>query len=778
MKNARLIFPVVTIFALSVNSLLVSCAPATTPLSAASAQPAAEPGQSPVPTPTPDASASPGATVSANPAPAATVSATPGTAPAPSGSPVPSTSPEPILNYDPSTDKNTTFNGKVFDFEGNPLEGVKVVARSLSSSSSFERETVTKGGSYSFNNAPAGIQIEIVASLAGYASRRRVEVLKSNTDGTPQLNRYDFGTDGSPGSTGSAITALDDSPEVIKVTPGRGASGVDPGASISLSFSEAMDPESVEDTFSIRAYSNTRFSVDKRGEGFSFVGDGKLETVSNDLIYDINAFEPSWNSDKTQLTLSFKDQGALPTDTLSSEVPDYQIVFNTAQGRRISDADGKSRASLHFHLSDSSLEESCRFSVKPDQTAPKIGGMDAVSAESGNEDGDALRISYNEPMIYETLARDIAGGLEDRSDIAGSQVAAPAGHPAAVSHATARGAAENYAVFIDQGGGETVNMSWAELGGSVVYDREDDSNQTVLLQPPQQGSLSSTVTGAPLQGDAITATARLKTGEDVTLGTLTMQTQSDTLLDHVTAGTNITLDADETLTIVYSDGSSDSGVDLSNPAANTYAELIQSLGTLSDDGPADWSLLEFQSGGAINGDGNVGGGDRLDVALDDAATRNGKQIAWIELSGGIFAADKLNLEGYRIVTSPLRAVQAALNAGFDLSGGRFSLSETDAAAGAGVLATGDGLGLSLGSSVTVDSQSVLFVTIAAEGLFGPTRLNAPAAGYLVYPGTAAGESVDIFESGSLIEVTVASTVTDPAGNSIDTSASRVTESAD
>jgi hypothetical protein len=87
----------------------------------------------------------------------------------------------------------TTLNGKVYDDEGLPLDGVTITVRSLHSSYPFEESKETLGGGYVFNNVPANIPIEILASKPGYASRRRVEVLKENNIGDPDANQYDFG---------------------------------------------------------------------------------------------------------------------------------------------------------------------------------------------------------------------------------------------------------------------------------------------------------------------------------------------------------------------------------------------------------------------------------------------------------------------------------------------------------------------------------------------------------------------------------------------------------
>lgn len=101
--------------------------------------------------------------------------------------------PLPAATSDISVIEKTTFNGMLFDDLGQPLDGATVKVRSLNSSVPFEAQTTTTGGAFVFNNAPSGVQVEITISKVGFATRKRVEVLKSNKQGDPNGNRYDFG---------------------------------------------------------------------------------------------------------------------------------------------------------------------------------------------------------------------------------------------------------------------------------------------------------------------------------------------------------------------------------------------------------------------------------------------------------------------------------------------------------------------------------------------------------------------------------------------------------
>lgn len=69
---------------------------------------------------------------------------------------------------DISTLERTTLNGVVYDDTGAPLDGVTVKVRSLNTGLTYEVSTLTLNGAYVINAVPAGIQLEIQASKAGF----------------------------------------------------------------------------------------------------------------------------------------------------------------------------------------------------------------------------------------------------------------------------------------------------------------------------------------------------------------------------------------------------------------------------------------------------------------------------------------------------------------------------------------------------------------------------------------------------------------------------------
>ena len=149
-------------------SMLAACSPTETPTTPS---PNATATATPVPvaivedeTDTPDATATatpaPVASATATPAPVASATATPApvatATPDPNATTAPTAQPLPSSQEDISVVEKTTFNGKVYDDTNAPLDGVLVKAMSLNSSVPYEAETTTAGGTYAFNNAPAG----------------------------------------------------------------------------------------------------------------------------------------------------------------------------------------------------------------------------------------------------------------------------------------------------------------------------------------------------------------------------------------------------------------------------------------------------------------------------------------------------------------------------------------------------------------------------------------------------------------------------------------------
>jgi hypothetical protein len=483
------------LFVASSLTVLAACGPApgTT-----------EPSPSPTATaiPAPQATATPAPETTPTPAPETTATPAPETTPTPTATLDPAATatpaPLPTAQDDISVIEKTTFNGKVYDDTNAPLDGVKVTAKSLNGSVDYSVETTTAGGTYAFNNAPAGVQLEIIASRPGYTTRRRVEVLKSNKQGDPNANRYDFGTTGGEATDfGTEFNALSDRPEVVMVTPGRNASGINPTTSFVLKFSEPMDRQTVTDAFQIRAFGaqSEDFRITGRlvnGEQLSvdneptfdngFATDGQL-VYEGDLIWDKGAFNTSWNSDDTEVTLTFKEERALPTDKDTDNLPDYSVSFQAGEAG-IKDKSGITRDEKHFKLTDGRFENYYKFSITTDEDKPGVDSIVATTAENSgqNSDGDVIKVRFSERMIHYTLSGAVAGG------ISGNGTEAAAAVTDGNDTVDANVAANNYFVTITRDGNvEVNNVAWGgsvtNFGGRAVYDTNDPTHKTILLLP-------------------------------------------------------------------------------------------------------------------------------------------------------------------------------------------------------------------------------------------------------------------------------------------------------
>lgn len=501
------------------------------------------------------------------------------------------------ISQDLSCIEKTTFRGNVLDDAGTPLEGLKVTAKSLNTAVNFSAETTTtKDGTYSFNNAPTGVQIEIVAAKPGFTTRKRIEVLKSSKVGDPDSNSYNFG------ANGDLNTALSDKPEVTALTPTLNANGVDPKPTITLKFNEPMTRQSVEDTFTLRSFNSPKLTVDAGAAGPTFNGDSQLKTINNDLIFDASAFTVSWNSDDTEATFILKEEFRLPTDKDTLKTPRYQVVFNhPTKGRAIKDKAGTARSTTHFKLTGLAFDESSQFAVKTDETKPEITTLEAQTNEGQGPNGDALKVTFSEPMMLTNQSRTIAGGMEDRSTVPGAEAKAPAGY-ANVLNATERQAARNYTITVTRNNAQTYQGTLLSLGGTATYT----DAKTVLLALPKN-----------------------KSGQDVTtvnMGTV-LSAAGSFATDNTANGAGV---GEYTLSLVAGDGSlvalpavvkpADSLGDNLSLAADLQSKLNAQAAALADKAPSA-NPFTVTASSATNG--------TVSITFRDSS---GKYIGWKQVT--------------------------------------------------------------------------------------------------------------------------------------------------
>lgn len=675
-----------------------------------------------------------------------------------------------VTLQDISVAESTTFNGKVFDDGNAPLDGVKVSVKSLNTEVSYRSETMSVGGAYAFNNAPAGIQLEITAEKEGYTTRRRVEVLKSNKEGAPNANRYDFGTDGTGTAFGVLYSALSDKPEVTQVMPDRNASAVTPNTSFTLTFSEPMDRKTVEDNFEIRAYTDEKLGIDTSSAGNTLTGSKSIGNTSGTRMWDKSAFLINWNSDDTQVTFSFAADRKLPTDKDNDRVPDYQISLER-QDKSIKDKQGTSRSAHYFKLSEGDFERSYKFSILSDKVSPGVSDIIAATAENsnGSTGGDRIKLRFTEPMVYYTLGPTLAGGMG--GDISHA--------PAANNSITGADAAQNYTLTVNRGGTLIYNqIRWSELGGTVVFDSNDPTHRTVLLVPPVVKS-ESLINSRPEAQDNVTLTATFEDGSSQTLNTGIFQTSGPGLTHFFEAQYNVANSGASRaieLTFVYTDGTSES---LRTGALDTTPSAVELQGLLNGlTNASPWNIVDSTGGDIL-------AGDVLSISLAQGSSRlstvpvhGNKRIAWVLFSNEAstaFANDALGQDGTQEATRivPLNGdagvVEAALNQGLDGQGTDQKLTITENTATAGLFEAGDALNITLNGSPTVGGKPFKRLTISQSGMFESNDLNAPAEGLSLFVGASAGSAVDLYRAGDNVFIKVNTTVLDPAGNSLDSS---------
>lgn len=392
-------------FALTASvALLAGCpTPSTT-------DPSASPSVSGDPSASPSASASAtaSASASASVAPSSTASATT----APSGSATPSTSASATNTTTPSGQTGgtsdikelATFNGKVFDPNNVPVDGATVTAQSLDAGVTWVGEAqVTVGGAYVFRNAPSGARIVITVTKDGWTTRSRSEVLKSNLQGDPTANVFNFGGAGA----GDSIYAIQDEPEITMVKingkqalnsgnvtagiPGTdfntGLSGLDPNLEIELTFSEPVKQADVKNfarivsqNFSVK--NNTNFTIDENLSGVSI-------TTTDEKVY------------------LFKTNKNVLQERTGNEAR-YRLEFSQAF-RDKNDLAGFTTGTTTQRLirySPAVAANALTFSVKNDTEDPKLVGM---QAQDGGAGADKIVLTFNEPLEVINQASHPAG---------------------------------------------------------------------------------------------------------------------------------------------------------------------------------------------------------------------------------------------------------------------------------------------------------------------------------------------------------------------------------
>lgn len=411
-----------TITLATMTLALSACAPlATTTPPLPSAQPST-PAAVGSAQPSPGTTPAPG--VSATPSTPASPGATP-TAPANPGEPI-------VLNP-------VVIAGMIYDEEGAPVDDALITIKSLSGAAPYNATATSQDGSWVVNNVPEGVNVEIVASKAGWTSRRRVGSFQASSS---ERRSVDFGASNGQTNPGAAYF-LSNSPEITSTEPATKAIGQDPSQlTYKLVLSEPL-AENARKRFedAIRVFpANEAASPDGiagNHADLESVADSPAINIDTAYQYTIKkgtifledtatAAKVAWNAAGTEATVTF----VAPVIAAKNSEAKYQIGLVRPSGSdpAIKDAEGKqlgtdelgSRTAYPagagelirnaFREPDLALEGTittadqrwnathesvATFKVKRDDLTPKLLGV-AV-----NDIGNDLRIelSFSEAMV-------------------------------------------------------------------------------------------------------------------------------------------------------------------------------------------------------------------------------------------------------------------------------------------------------------------------------------------------------------------------------------------
>lgn len=434
-----------TTVALALTASVAMLAGCPTPTNVPSASDSGSASPSPSDTSSPSGSTSPSATVSATTSASTSVSPTASgsTTASPTASQSATSSSAPSSQTGGTTDikERATFNGNIYDTDGSVLDGVTVSAKSIDAGVTWVGEAQqTANGSYVFQNAPVGVRIQIDAGKPGYASRSQTVVLKSNLTGAPGANVYDFGGT----ATNAAQYALQDEPEIVTVkvnakeatTPGGigkyiaglpigenlsyrpdggtsvGISGIDNSKlDVELTFSEAMDTQSVQDALKVMSMMNDNsifpvgvnkeFTLDStiQANPFTWSNDNKtvLFSAGRPLLANDSGTEARY---KLTFGSKFKDAGGKEAKSSTERLAGASGVALADQQQSTGSAsqfvNGQSITPGGFiKYSTSTRSDYLTFSLKNDDVDPKL---ETIQGRDNLDGTDRVNLNFTKPL--------------------------------------------------------------------------------------------------------------------------------------------------------------------------------------------------------------------------------------------------------------------------------------------------------------------------------------------------------------------------------------------
>ncbi|MFN8578597.1 MAG: carboxypeptidase-like regulatory domain-containing protein [Candidatus Sericytochromatia bacterium] len=307
--------------------------------------------------------------------------------------------------------ERTRIIGKVIDNSGNPVEGVSVNARAIDSGDNWVGETYITGkdGVYRFYGARVGSRVVITSTKDGWATRIKSDVLRSNEI---ECFYYDFkGTTAlqdepeivslkvngrviTNSSNGDSFLVTENSPKHIKPTPEQ----LDTGAQITGVGNVPSLTGVNSNTLEVEMIFSEPVNIDDIRSNFRIISQSGFDNKTKNFIINSNTPDSQFDISADQKVVTFKTNKAILANKGGDEAR-YMIDFV----QPFKDKTGKSAIDRrYFRFSNSQINDFSVFSLKNDETAPKLLGITAKDGVNG--ENDKIELKYSEPMELIDLA--------------------------------------------------------------------------------------------------------------------------------------------------------------------------------------------------------------------------------------------------------------------------------------------------------------------------------------------------------------------------------------
>lgn len=364
----------------------------------------------------PSSTATPGASDTGNTATSAPVSS-------------PSTStaatPTPQVSAPSASGATTILQGDVYDESGAAVDGATVTVNSLDATHAYTATLTTVQGHYVTNNVPVGVQIRVSATKQGWTNRSRVQSFQENNNSKNTMNFGGTSTDDSAG----AAYFISNYPEISGTIPDTDTiDGKHLGYKIRLS--EPLDADNQR-----RLQNAVLISADPPP--------GKVNPIiiknTATFLQANRKLSMSWNSDGTELTLSFdaplrrlkndKKTYALSISRPSGDDP-IQDSQNNVLGYTTPSAgstyDGAIKlASLALASTDTTAAlrwaathtRASGFDLNKDDQNPTVMSVTGSPVTTNNGDRERIEITFSKPAL---VFPDVVQTVGTQTTLAGS----------------------------------------------------------------------------------------------------------------------------------------------------------------------------------------------------------------------------------------------------------------------------------------------------------------------------------------------------------------------